>query len=317
MSGPIAVIIPVYNAAAFVGSAVASALAQHETAEVVLVDDGSTDGSLEVCQALVATHPTVRLLQSDGSAGRGPAAARNRGIVATVQPFVAFLDADDRYLPGRFADALPILLEDPGVAGVHQATVAEFVDPAAERAWFDRNRSRLIAVRGTLAPGELVTALLRPEHGTVHLNALLLRRAAVTALGGFDERLPIGEDTDLLLRLAATSTLVAGPRSEPVAVRRVHLGSLTMAAPDAARRRGVQLGLQRRLFHWACSRGLDRASLKAMAAAYLRQARRGAGATGKLARLSWFALALLDVARRAGAVALAPARRETPLPPSA
>ena len=98
----VSVIIPVYNAARFVEKAVASALAFPEVRQVVLVEDASPDDSLIVCQRLLATDPRVELVRHPDGGNHGAGASRNLGLVRSTCPFVVFLDADDRFLPGRF-----------------------------------------------------------------------------------------------------------------------------------------------------------------------------------------------------------------------
>src|ERR1700674_2867038 len=92
----ISVVIPVYNAAAFLAETLASVFAQqYHPLEVVLVDDGSTDRSLAIAEAWV---PPLRIRHQ---ANAGPAAARNRGIEMARGEYLAFIDADDRWPQGR------------------------------------------------------------------------------------------------------------------------------------------------------------------------------------------------------------------------
>ena len=95
----ISVIIPVYNAADFVANAVQSALDQPETVEVLLIEDGAPDNSLEVCQALTEQYETVRLYRHSGGVNLGAGASRNLGMQNSTEDFIAFLDADDFWLP--------------------------------------------------------------------------------------------------------------------------------------------------------------------------------------------------------------------------
>jgi glycosyltransferase involved in cell wall biosynthesis len=98
------VIVPVYNAADYVRKAVESALARPETVEVILVEDGSTDESLAVCQELAAEYPTVRLYRHPNGENRGAGASRNLAISESTRGHIAFLDAD-YFLPCRFSGA--------------------------------------------------------------------------------------------------------------------------------------------------------------------------------------------------------------------
>ncbi len=105
MGNRVSVIIPVYNAAPFLERAVTSAMGQRDAdIEVVLVDDGSTDGSRELCDELAEADGRVRVVAQENA---GPAAARNNGVSHAEGDFIFFLDADD-YIPG---DAVATLLE--------------------------------------------------------------------------------------------------------------------------------------------------------------------------------------------------------------
>ena len=100
MADSIAVIIPTFNAANFVERALASALQQEEVAEVIVVDDASTDRTCEVVEALSRENPRLRLIRN--TTNGGPSVARNRAIDAAGSDWIAILDADDAYAPGRF-----------------------------------------------------------------------------------------------------------------------------------------------------------------------------------------------------------------------
>jgi succinoglycan biosynthesis protein ExoU len=106
-SGPkdarVAVIIAAWRAEATIGRAVSSALAQPETAEVLVIDDGSGDGGRTVAAALAADDGSGRLVVRELMVNSGPAAARNDGLSVSTAPWVAILDSDDFFLPGRLA----------------------------------------------------------------------------------------------------------------------------------------------------------------------------------------------------------------------
>ncbi|MGB6046147.1 MAG: glycosyltransferase family 2 protein, partial [Flavobacteriales bacterium] len=128
MSLKISVVTPVYNAAGFLEAAVASALQFEEVAEVVLVEDGGPDNSLEICEALAAKEPRVQLFRHPGGANKGAGASRNLGIAKASQEYIAFLDADDRYLPNRFQEEHRIFAEHPDADGVYGAIDVHFHD---------------------------------------------------------------------------------------------------------------------------------------------------------------------------------------------
>jgi predicted O-methyltransferase YrrM len=117
MSSPlVSVVIPCYNGSAYLDDCSRSVLEQTRDCEVIVIDDGSTDETLDRAKALVAEHPTRALVACQGN--QGPAAARNTGLRLARGKYVAFLDVDDQYLPGFFAAAVPLLEADPSVVMV-------------------------------------------------------------------------------------------------------------------------------------------------------------------------------------------------------
>ncbi|WP_416796361.1 glycosyltransferase family 2 protein [Ciceribacter azotifigens] len=100
----ICVVIAARNASTTIERAVASALAEPETAEVVVIDDGSTDATSTAAQTADDGSGRLRILRFERN--RGPAAARNAAIACSSSPFIAILDADDFFLPGRFGRLL-------------------------------------------------------------------------------------------------------------------------------------------------------------------------------------------------------------------
>jgi succinoglycan biosynthesis protein ExoU len=153
VDGTVSIVIACHDAARFIGRAVRSALAQPEAAEVIVVDDASTDGSEEAARA--ADDGSGRLVVLRQPANRGPAAARSRGMAAARSAWLAILDADDFLLPGRLAGMLEhaagadIVADDPwrvregaidgpreavlGIATPRRVTFADFVDGNVSR----------------------------------------------------------------------------------------------------------------------------------------------------------------------------------------
>src|SRR5689334_21141299 len=107
MSGPlVTVVVPVYNTLPYVADALESALAQtHRELDVVVVDDGSTDGSSGVVVELAAREPRIRVVRQPNA---GLAAARNAGLAAAAGEYVAFLDSDDLWLPEKLERQLAV-----------------------------------------------------------------------------------------------------------------------------------------------------------------------------------------------------------------
>jgi hypothetical protein len=184
------VIIPVFNLRTYLAEAIESVLAQtlaRDDVEIVVVDDGSTDGSAEVARAFL---PRIRYVAQEN---RGLSAARNAGIRASRAPALAFLDADDRFLPDKLAASLALLAKRPEVGIVYSGV--SYID-AAGAPLPDRGSIRR---DGDLLPDLLLGNLIHP-------NAAVVRRELVEAAGGFDETLTSLEDWDLWLRLSRRGT---------------------------------------------------------------------------------------------------------------
>jgi glycosyltransferase involved in cell wall biosynthesis len=223
-------LIPAHDAELFVEAAVTSALRQLlPPREVIVVDDGSDDGTAAVVERLARDDGRVRLVRHDRN--RGHAAALTSGLAAAQTPLVAILDADDTATPERLGAQVP-LFADRRVAVVGGA--AAFVDAAGRE--FARVEYPTSA--------DDARARLASSSPIVH-SAATVRAEAVAAVGGYRTPFRLALDYDLWLRLAERYDLVNVP---DVVVRyRVHAsqGSAdlervaveTVAARAAAARR--------------------------------------------------------------------------------
>ncbi|KQT15576.1 capsular biosynthesis protein CpsI [Chryseobacterium sp. Leaf404] len=223
----ISVIIPVYNAAAFLEKAVESALYFDEVKEILLIDDCSTDTSLQVCNYLVKKDSRVKLYQHPDKGNHGAAATRNLGLDMASQEFVAFLDADDYYLPNRF-DAERIIFKDPEIEGVFGAIGVEFLSEKGKAEYNVKfNNSQLTTVRYSAEGKDVFRGLLNltPDFfGTFfHLNTLTIRKAALEKSKlKFNRSLRVHQDSDFIIKLAYHSFLKSGIINRAVAIRGVH-----------------------------------------------------------------------------------------------
>jgi glycosyltransferase involved in cell wall biosynthesis len=181
----ISVVIPTRNRAHLLTGAIESVLGSpliRGGQDIIVVDDGSTDDTYAV-----EARYGVRYVRVDNA---GPSGSRNTGLARAEGEFVAFLDDDDRWLPGNMAPQLEALLRDPGPA---------FAYGRSQRTSFD------LVPFGTPMPeppfpSQRLTAFLLKND--LQLGAVLFRRQMVAAIGGFDNSLPYSEDTDLVMRLA-------------------------------------------------------------------------------------------------------------------
>ena len=206
----IAVVIPVHNGTAHLPEAIESALTQGTPpAELIVADDGSTDGSGDMARAMGARVVTQE--------HRGPGAARNLGVESAQAELVAFLDADDRMAPGRLAVQGAALRADPTLDGVF----------------------------GLMRRFDDVSGLYGEPERCLLPSAFLMRRGSFRVSGGFDPLLPAGEFVDYMVRCReqgrrfhVVDTLVVE--------RRVHAGNLTR---DKERLRVGYLAVARSAVH--------------------------------------------------------------------
>ena len=215
----ISVIIPVYNAAAFVQKAVCSALFHKEVKEVVVVDDGSTDTSLAILQTLQESDSRIKIYQHENNCNKGRSASRNLALRKATQPFIAFLDADDFYLENRFIKDIELFSSNNSIDGVYNAIGVHFYRNATED---EKGILELTTVTELIPPAVLFETLLSGKKGYFSIDGLTIKREVINKIGYFQEQLIVAEDTDWILKLALTSKLVAGNIIQEVAKRGVH-----------------------------------------------------------------------------------------------
>ena len=199
----IGVVIPCRDGVDYLAEALRSIAAQDVPHEIVVADDGSTDRSVEL-----ALEHGARVVRSPAP-GSGPAAARGAGVAATDTELVAFLDADDRWLPGKLTAQRAALDADPGLDAV-VGGVRHFLSP-----------DRAAALAGRVA--------LPPDQPVAHLfGTLLIRRAA------WDRIARDGADLGDTLGFfsAARRTLTLGTLPGIVLERRIHGANWTMRQRD-------------------------------------------------------------------------------------
>lgn len=191
--GPlVSTIIPTYNRANLVSAAIDSVLAQtYKHVEVIVIDDGSADGTLEVLNRY------GNRIQVISQSNAGPAAARNRGVTAAHGEMIAFLDSDDLWLPEKLArqvdllcrvgESVPCCLCNIKLRWKEQESTSfevAWLNPAiGEGVW--HNPDKVLATRFVLFN-----------------QGVLIRRRVLREIGGFDEKFRLLEDYDLALRLS-------------------------------------------------------------------------------------------------------------------
>ncbi|HWB13964.1 MAG TPA: glycosyltransferase [Pirellulales bacterium] len=201
-------LMPVFNGEAFVEEAVESVLGQRGVdVELIVIDDGSEDSTPEI---LAKYGDSIRVIRQENS---GHVKARNMGATVARGDWLAFLDADDYWLPDKLAKQLALAGEDAGMVYTNRRNFGsiERVGNTATDAY-------------PLWEGNLFQPLLFGNFVTV--SSAIIRRDVFLELGGFDESLLVCEDWDLWLRFSEAGG-VARVCQEPLTCYRWHASSMT------------------------------------------------------------------------------------------
>lgn len=198
----VSAVIPAFNAERFIRTAVQSALAQtYASLEVIVVDDGSTDRTGAIAQGFGKQVHYV------WQGNQGVAAARNTGIELARGELIAFLDADDEWLPDKTTTQVTALLADGAIAAF---TATRYVDEMSGHEWIESCPAQPDVVQALLVS----SAIVGPP------SAALVRRQALRDVGGFDRQLSQSADWDMWLRLAMIGRFSV--TDEPLVRYRVH-----------------------------------------------------------------------------------------------
>ena len=211
----VSVVVPVYNGIMFIDRCITSVLPQlDENDELIIVDDGSSDGTYEFLKDLYRNESPVVLVRL--SAGLGVSAARNTGIRLARGDLIAFCDADDEWREGKLEAQISFLNSHPDIQVVFTDDVSvaddvnERTDILVEQAKSDR----------------------------IHFRCALMRRSVFDEVGLLDEEMRVREDTEWLVR-ARTKGIAFGFIDEPLYVRHVLSSGLSAGAGDADRKQRV------------------------------------------------------------------------------
>jgi glycosyltransferase involved in cell wall biosynthesis len=234
----ISVLLPVHNAARYVAGSIESILGQTlGDFELLILDDGSTDGSLEVLRCYAARDPRIRLTSRPN---KGLAPSLNELVDQSRGEFLARMDADDVALPERFERQVAYLRAHPEC--VLLGCRVRLIDPDGDPLCDWCNRQDHEALDAVFLRGEMSTEISHP--------AIMMRRDDVLAVGKYRE-FPVIEDVDLFLRLAERGRIANLP--EVLLLYRIHAENISKAPSyhdaiewayvqivrDARRRRGL------------------------------------------------------------------------------
>jgi glycosyltransferase involved in cell wall biosynthesis len=239
MSPRFSVIIPAFNAADTLARAIESVRAQSwPVHEIIVVDDGSTDATADVARRF---GEAVRLIRQPNS---GVSVARNAGAAAATGDWLAFLDADDWYAPGRVELHAAWIAEDATLdclTGDYEYRDTDGKLLGTSMAQHESGRLMLAKAAGAVrvvmdTPAE-ITAFVADHFGDTH--TLSVPRARFIELGGYPTGFKVCEDVHFLTRLVANSHRI-GVICESLGVYVIHGGSATRRNPVAAQRENVR-----------------------------------------------------------------------------
>ncbi len=217
MPGPVCILMACKNAADTIDASINSVLALPEVGQLIVIDDGSTDGSQDIVQGF--TDSRVLLISNEGV---GQSAALNTGTRTTQLPYIARCDADDLLVTGRFAKQIAFLENHP-----------DFVAVAGHYRVFLENGFDVSVSPLTDQEEDLTEALLEGRERT-HLGTFLIRRDALLEIGGLRDFFISSQDLDLQYRLAQAGRIMFLPG---LAYEYLLRGSsISHSASDARRR---------------------------------------------------------------------------------
>jgi glycosyltransferase involved in cell wall biosynthesis len=185
----VSVIIPTYNRAEFLRSAIESVIKQTFTdLEIIVSDDKSTDHTQDVVRNI--EDERIKYVRNEGN--KGPSAARNAAILASEGEYIAFLDDDDEWLPDKLQKQVELLDQSqPNICGVF-----------SNRLFIDRNSGQVLSDNpGTdQLKGNLLYQLMIKS--PIHTSTVVIRKSCLDGIGLFDETISYMEDRDLWIRLS-------------------------------------------------------------------------------------------------------------------
>jgi len=246
MSQPIkslvTVILPAYNSANYIADTVECLLSQtYKAIEIIVINDGSTDSTLDVLTAYSDTGK-IKLIDQKNT---GVAAARNVGISMAQGEYIAFIDSDDYWFSEKLSTQVRYLEQHSEVGAVYAAwhewrpdVNGIFPSPLSME-----SKSINLDIDPTLSGWIYIELLF---DCVIHTSSIMIRSPILCQLGGFDANLVMGEDYDLWLRLSRTTKI--DKLSTPLSLYKIHAESLTQKKPLAVCYQGMVI--ERAIKEW-------------------------------------------------------------------
>lgn len=194
------VVIPAYNAASTIAMAIESVLRQSYPAhEIIVVDDGSRDNTVDIVKELLSTNPIVRVFSQPNA---GPSAARNTGAFASSGDWVAFLDSDDYWLPHKLKLQAEAIAKHPNII----VAAGKYCTRYPWQRIIQSDPIKALSLPQHRDPTILLDSLVALAEGpTIWTGTVCVKRESLLAASCFDESLRVCEDSDLWFRLALSN----------------------------------------------------------------------------------------------------------------
>lgn len=198
MSQPlVSILIPCYNAEKWLAETLESALAQTwENTEIIVVDDGSTDGSLEIAKTFESKN--LKVISQEN---RGASAARNRALIECQGNFIQYLDADDLIAPDKIELQVKLLIVEKNINCIASAKWARFIDRFTDSMFIEE------PIWNTMSPVDLLICSWNGG-GMMPLHAWLIPRSISERTGLWDESLSLNDDGEYFCRVVLASEKV-------------------------------------------------------------------------------------------------------------
>lgn len=237
MSVKISVIIPVFNAEKFLRKSVLSAVSQRFVSEIIIVNDNSTDNSINVAYELKKSFPEkLKIVSHSSNVNVGAGKCRTIGIKEAKYDWVAFLDADDYYYSNRFENAVELISSKKNIDGVYEAVENIFENENSQITFLKtrperykkgplRKKLNLFTLDYKLEPNELFETLINANNGFFHFNGIIIKKTLFKSVGYLNEKLTLCQDTDVFMKMAILGKLFPGNLDKAVAARLVHPGN--------------------------------------------------------------------------------------------
>ena len=238
----VTVVMPVYNAAKYVEEALLSAVHLPEVGEIILIEDGSKDNSLAICEELSRTFEKVSLYVHENNQNKGASESRNLGILKAKFNYISFLDADDIYNLNRFEKEQNIFLSNPNAEGVYSAV-----------GYIDEPQGKVFTLKRVVEPNKLFHYLLRGTYGHFHTNGITIKKDIFDKVGYFNPKLLLHQDSEMWLKMAFKGTLIAGQLKIPIALIRRHEGNRIWVGQNDKTR----LLLYQSFFNWVINKNIS------------------------------------------------------------